>query len=207
MYTTHIHSTCTKVGRCAPHGPKGVREHRGSLALLCSPSCLPIDQVVRAGDEAAPAPSLSVWAASEAERRSRSARRLLRPTHAATLVNATVLGAAITSSCRVFDCTLGAGDHGKGLRHLGPSAATADRCGGSVEGAVGSALISVRDKVWRGEAGGQGGAGRRAHGGRALKLAGGGKDRPLTRVRRAEKSSGLSSFSSRGSWKAPVDSR
>ena len=52
---------------------------------------------------------------------------------------------------------------------------------------------------WRGEASGQGGAGRRAHGGRSLKLAGGGKDRPLTRVRRAEKSSGLSSFSSRGS--------
>ena len=199
MYTTHIHSTCTKVGRCAPHGPKGVREHRGSLALLCSPSCLPIDQVVRAGDEAAHAPSLSVWAASEAERRSRSARRLLRLTHAATLMNATVLGAATTSTCRVFDRSLATGDHWNGLRQLSPSASAAGRCGGSVEGAVGSALISVRDKVWRGEAGGQGGAGRRAHGGRALKLAGGGKDRPLTRVRRAENSSGLSSFSSRGS--------
>ena len=207
MYITHVHSTCTKVGSDAHQAHNGVRDCRGSLGFLCSPNCPPIHQVVRKGGETGPAPSLSVWSASEAERRSSSVRRRLQPTHTATLVNATVLGAAITSSCRVFDYTLGAGDHGKGLRHLGPSAAAADRCGGSVEGTVGSALSSVRDKVWRGEAGGQGGAGRRAHGGRALKLAGGGKDRPLTRVRRAEMSSGLSSFSSRGTWKASVAAR
>ena len=143
-------------------------------------------------------PSLSVWAASGTERRSRSGRRRLRPTHTATLVNATVLRGATAADCRVFDCSLGAGDHWKGLSHLGPSVAAVGRSGGSVEGAVGSALSSVRDKVWRGEAGGQGGVCKRAHGGRALELAGRGKDRPLTRVRRAEKSSGLSSFSSRG---------
>ena len=181
--------------------------HRGSLGLLCSPSRPPIHQVVHGGGEAGPAPSLSVWVASEAERRSRSARRRLRPTHAAALVIATVLRDATAAGCRVFDCSLGAGDHWKGLRHLGPSAAAVGRCGGSVEGSVGSALISVRDKVWRGEASGQGGAGRHAHGGRALKLAGGGKDRPLTRVRRVKQSSGLSSFSSRGSWKASTAAR
>ena len=207
MYTTHIHSTCTKVGSDAHQAHKGVREYRGSLGPLCSPSCPPIHQADRGGEEAGPAPSLSVWAASEAEQRSSSARRRLWPTHTATLVNATVLRGAITSTCRVFDCTFGAGDHWKGLRHLSPSASAVGRSGGSVEGAVDSALISVRDKVWRGEAGGQGGAGKRAHGGRALKLAGGGKDRPLTHVRRVETSSALSSFSSRGSWKAPVDSR
>ena len=59
VYTTHIHSTCTKVSRYAPHGPKSVRERRGSLGLLCSPSCSPIDQAVCGGGEAAPAPSLS----------------------------------------------------------------------------------------------------------------------------------------------------
>ena len=59
VYTTHIHSTCPKGGRCAPHGPKGVRERRGSLALLCSPSCPLINQAVCGDGEAAPAPSLS----------------------------------------------------------------------------------------------------------------------------------------------------
>ena len=46
VYTTHIHSTCIKVGRDAPHRRKRVREIRGSLGLLCSPSCPPIDQAV-----------------------------------------------------------------------------------------------------------------------------------------------------------------
>ena len=59
VYTTHIHSTCIKVSRCAPHGPKGVRERRGSLALLCSPRYPPIDQAACGDEEATPAPSLS----------------------------------------------------------------------------------------------------------------------------------------------------
>lgn len=52
----------------------------------------------------------------------------------------------------------------------------------------------MQDNVWRGKAGGQGGAGRRAHGGRVFKLAGEGKDWPLTRVRRVETLSALSSL-------------
>ena len=183
-----------------------MRKRRGDLTLLCSPSCPPINQAVCRDGEAAPVPSLSFSAASEAERRSRFVQLRLRPTHAAALVNATVLRGATAAGCRVFDRSLASGGHKKVLRPLDPSGAAVCRSGGSVEGAVDSALSSVRDKVWRGEAGGQGGAGRRAHGGRALKLTGGGKDQPLTRVRRVKKSSGLSSFSSRGSWKASVAS-
>ena len=93
VYYTHT-SACTKVGSDAHQAHKEVRERRGFLGLLCSPSCPPIDQIVRADDEAGPEPSLSFRAASEAERRSRSVRLRLGPTHAAALVNATALRGA-----------------------------------------------------------------------------------------------------------------
>ena len=126
VYYTHT-SACTKVGPDAHQAHKEVRERRAFLGLLCSLSCPPIDQVVRADGEAGPEPSLNFRAASEAERRSRSVRLRLGPTHAAALVNATALRGAMASTCRVFDCSLGAGDHWKGLRHLGPSAAAVGR--------------------------------------------------------------------------------
>ena len=56
VYTTHIHSTCTKVGSDAPCRRKRVRESRGSLGLLCSPTCSPIDHAVYGDEEGDPAP-------------------------------------------------------------------------------------------------------------------------------------------------------
>ena len=164
---------------CASGAYGGMHASRLPARLWsCQPSSRP--QTRPWGRETGPAPSLSVWAASEAERRSRSVRLRLRPTHMATLMKATVLRSAMAFTCRVFDCSLGAGDHWKGLRHLGPSAAAVGRCGGSVEGAVDRAVRRVRERVRRFEASGQGAAGRRAQGCGALKWAGGGKGRPLT---------------------------
>ena len=67
VYTTHIHSTCTKVGSDAPQRRKRVREHRGSLGLLCSPSCPLIDWAVYGSGEAGPGPSLALSAATGAQ--------------------------------------------------------------------------------------------------------------------------------------------
>ena len=69
---------------------------------LCSPHL--IDYSVRGGGEAVPATSLSFWAASGTQQRLRSVRLRLRPTHTATLSNATVLPhlvvAMFRSRCR-----------------------------------------------------------------------------------------------------------
>jgi hypothetical protein len=164
VYYTYIHSTCTKVGSDAPHAHKGARDRRGSLTHCSSASPPPIDYPVSGGGEAANAASLSFWAASGTQRRSRSYRLQLRPTHTATLNNAIVLRSATTSTCRVFDCGLDTSDHGTDLSHLGPSGETLDRCHGSVEGAVGIAVSSVREKVRICEVCGKGEACGHAHG-------------------------------------------
>ena len=111
-----------------------------------------------------------------------------RATHG-SLVNRTALLSTSAANCRVFGCGIGAGDHGNGLRHLGPSAAAIDRCHRPVEGAVGSAVRRVRERVRRCEASGQGAAGWRARGGRALQLAGQGNGATLTGSRRPKKRS------------------
>ena len=121
------------------------------------------------------------------QRRSRPSRRLRRLTHAVTLVNTTALRITRAFGCRVFDCSLGAGGHLKGLRHLRPSASVVDRCCGSVEGAVDSALSSVYERVRKSIARGQGGVCELAHGGGTFKLASEGKGRPLTHVRTSER--------------------
>ena len=65
---------------------------------LCSPHL--IDYSVRGGGEAVPATTLSFWAASGTQQRSRSVRLRLRPTHTATLSNATVLPHLIVAMFR-----------------------------------------------------------------------------------------------------------
>ena len=80
VYTTHIQTTCTKVGQCAPYRRKRERERRGSLTTHCSATRLPFDQLVSGGVEAGPAASQSFKAACGAERRSKAVRQRLRPT-------------------------------------------------------------------------------------------------------------------------------
>jgi hypothetical protein len=143
---------------------------------------------------------MSFWAASGTQRRSTSVRLRLRPTHTATLKNEIVLRTATVSNCRVFDCGLDAGDRGKRLRHLGPSGTTLGRCHGSVEAAVDSAVSSVRERVWKCEARGQGRERGHGEGAESLELVGEGKGRPLTRVRRVKTSSDCSSFAPEASW-------
>ena len=137
---------------------------------LCSPHL--IDYSVRGGGAAVPATSLSFWAASGTQQRLRSVRLRLRPTHTATLSNATVLRTPKASTCLVFDCGLDTRDHWKRLGHLAPSDDTLGRCHGSVAGAVGSAVSSMRDKGRRCDASGQGGLCRHAHAAGPVELAG-----------------------------------
>ena len=207
VYTTHIQSTCTKVGRHAPYRPKRVRKRRGSLGLLCPASHHPIDHAVCGGGDAGPVPSLTLSAATGAQWWFVLRAAAAAAEHAAVLANRTSLRAANPAKCRLFGYDLGGGDDWRRLRAFRRGGLVVSDRDVPVKGSVGSALSSAREKARRCEASGQGGAGRRAHGGQALKLAGGGKDRPLTRVRRAEKSSACSSFSSRGSWKASVAAR
>jgi len=106
------------------------------------------------------------------QQRLRSVRLRLRPTHTATLSNATVLRTPKASTCLVFDCGLDTRDHWKRLGHLAPSDDTLGRCHGSVAGAVGSAVSSMRDKGRRCDASGQGGLCRHAHAAGPVELAG-----------------------------------
>ena len=78
VYTTHIHSTCIEVGQDAPHRRKRVRNYRGSLGHLCSPSCFPIAHAVYGDGQAQPVPSLSFWSAPGTQQRSQSSRLRLR---------------------------------------------------------------------------------------------------------------------------------
>ena len=82
------HLTCACKGAC---------DRRGSLGLW-SPHL--IDYSVHGGGEAVLATTLSFWAASGTQQRSRSVRLRLRPTHTATLSNATVLPHLIVAMFR-----------------------------------------------------------------------------------------------------------
>ena len=110
VYTTHIHSTCTKVGSDATHGPKSVRECRGSLGLLCSPSCSPISWVVNGGEEAGPASSLGLSAATGAQWWFVLRAAAAAAERAAVLANRTAILAANPAKCRKFGHHLGGGD-------------------------------------------------------------------------------------------------
>ena len=76
VYYTHTFYMY-KVSQYAPHEPKRACERRGSLAILCSPSCPPMDQAICEGGEAGHVPSLSPSAASERKRRPKSSLILL----------------------------------------------------------------------------------------------------------------------------------
>ena len=164
-------------------GASGAHGRRGSLVPCSSASPALATYPARGGWEAGPAPSLRLPAASVARRRLTSSRRRLRPTRAAALVDRTALCAATATGWRVCGRGLGTRDHRRDLHHLGAVGRELSRRHRSVEGAVDRAVGRVRERVRRCEASGQGAAGGRAHGGRALKLARGGQGRPLTRGR------------------------
>ena len=172
-----MHSTTVYNTTCAHAYKSRLRRAQGAigrsvLSIPLSPASRPPAVCpARAGWEAGPAPFLRLSAPSGPRRRSHSSRRPWRPRPAAAFVDRTVLCAAKAAGCRVFGCDLAAGDHWRRLRHLGAAGVAVSRCGAPVEGAVGSALSSAREKVEKSEAAGQGWAGRRAQGGRALKQA------------------------------------
>ena len=164
-------------------GASGAHGRRGSLVPYGSASPALATYSARGGWEAGPAPSLRLPAASVAWRRLTSSQRRLRPTRGAALVDRTALRTATASGWRICGRGLGTHDHRRGLRRLGPVGDELSHRHRSVEGAVDRAYRRARERVRRCEASGQGGAGRRARGGRGLKLARGGKGRPLTRGR------------------------
>ena len=110
----------------------------------------------------------------------------------AALVSPTAPLITTAAGCRFCGRGLADGNHRNDPRPLGPSAAAIGRCSRSVEGSVSSALSSARERVGNSDADRQGGLCRHAQGSRVLKLAGGGKEQPLTCCRRAKKMSGCS---------------
>ena len=86
-----------------------------------------------------------------------------------------------------------AGNHAKQAHRLRPADRASQQRDAPVEGAGGSALSSVRERIRRSGERGLERACARAGGDRALEHTGGGKERPLTRLRRVEKSSKSSS--------------
>ena len=118
VYTTHIHSTCTKVGSDAPQRRKRVREHRGSLGLLCSPSCPPINWAVYWGGEAGPGPSLALSAATGARWWFVMRAEAAAVECAAALTKRSALCAANAASIHLFGLYLGGGDDRRRLRGL-----------------------------------------------------------------------------------------
>ena len=149
VYTTHIHSTCTKVGSDASR--IGEKEYASIAAPLassaCSPSCPPIDWAVYGGGEAGPAPSQSFRSAPGTQQRSKSSRLRLRPTYESTLANRTAILAANPAKCRDFGHHLGGGD---GWRRLpafrGPNRVVFDRHR-SVEEQSEALSACVRERV------------------------------------------------------------
>ena len=95
--------------------------------------------------------------------------------------------------CPVSGRRLVAGDHRTKCHRLRPSDRAVDQRDAPVEGAGGSVLSSVRERIRRSGERGLERACARVGGDRALEHAGGGKGRPLTRHRRVEKSSKSSS--------------
>jgi hypothetical protein len=169
VYTTHIHSTCIKVGRDAPHRRKRVRENRGSLGLPCSLCCPLIDHPVCVDRESDPAPFQSFWAAPGTQQRSQSSRLQLRPTYAAALVDRTFLSAAKAASCRNFGLGLGGGDDWRRLRGLRGVGCVVCRRYRSVEVQSEALSVGVRERVCGGDVSGQQAVGRCAQGGTAFK--------------------------------------
>ena len=161
-------------------GASGARRRRDFLVLCGSASPALATYPAHGGWEAGPAPSLRLPAASVAQRRLISSRLRLQPTCAAALVNRTALRAATATGWRVCGRGLGTRNHRRGLHHLVPVGCVLGGRHRSVEGAVDRAVRRLRERVRRCEASGQRAAGGRVHGGRALKLARGGKGRPLT---------------------------
>ena len=125
------------------------------------------------------------------------ARHMNHVEPAATHVDEVGLQVDQATGCRVSGPHLAADGHRRDVRRLGPVERADDRRDAPVEGAVGSAISSVRERVGRSDARGQGRACTRAYGGRTFEHASGGKGRPLTPLRPCEKSSILSSSCSR----------
>ena len=88
---------------------------------------------------------------------------------------------------------IAADNHWTKCHRLRPSDRAAHLRDAPVEGAGGSALSSVQERIRRSGERGLERACARAGGDRALEHTGGGKERPLTRLRRVEKSSKSSS--------------
>ena len=105
----------------------------------------------------------------------------------------TSLGRVQATKCCITGRQLAADTHWTKCHRLRPSDQATHPRDAPAEGAGGSALSSVRARIRRSSERGLERAYARAGGDRALEHTGGGKGRPLTRLRRVEKSSKSSS--------------
>ena len=187
------------------HAPHRHGENMDAYARRLSASRWP-PRAVRGGS-APPAPSARRSRQARPMMRSRSpdtpiaactcARHLNHVEPAAAHVDEVGLQVDQATGCRVSGPRLAAEGHRRDVRRLGPKERAVARRDAPVEGAVGSAISSVRERVRRSDTRGQERACTRACGGRTFEHMGGGKGRPLTLLRPFKKSSLLSSSCSR----------
>ena len=168
-------------------------ERRAPLATSGQACHSPAHWPTRPDREAGPGPSLALSAGCMARAAVASLAAPATAEPAAAHIDRIVLRVDQAASCRVPGRGPAARDRRQALRRLGRVSRAVGPRGAPVEGAVASALISVRESVGRSESRGQGGACEQVHGARSLEAAGGGKERPLTRLRRCKPASYSSS--------------
>ena len=100
---------------------------------------------------------------------------------------------AQAADSHIFGRQIVASNHRKQVHRLRPADRAIQQRDAPVEGTGGSALSRVQERIRRSGERGLERACARAGGDRALEHTGGGKERPLTRLRRVEKSSNSSS--------------